>query len=213
MRFFQYRATAGEPRSLVALDTDRHRFYRYVATTGLWHHDTGLGEAVDRLDPLADRAAIAPTIRHSPRLDERHEDQKARANAYRHQITDLGEVFTGAELGLTMTELDRNRPITTPGLPALLEARGQHWTVLSRYSQQSAWSASYTAVDTAQRSTRFARPVEARRITDLLAGHTLVILRLTPEPQENTPSATPAAADYVQAAASARELGTTPVWS
>lgn len=144
MHFFQLHDPIDHWLGLVALDADRSRFYRYVPTTGLWHHDHTIGAAITgvELDPIHDRSTIGALMSKCPRLDERHEDQKARSAAYRTQITELAEVFTSAELGLTMHELGRNRPITTPGLPALLVTRGQHWSILSRYGPESAWSAS-----------------------------------------------------------------------
>jgi len=113
--------------TLVAVDIEDENFFRYVASTGLWHLDPALsngflfGDDGAQYSPIGEEA-VDDVMGTLPKFDMRSRHHKLALTEFNEQIRlRPDEVRTSADLGLTMQQLSK-RPTAAPGLVDLLLA-------------------------------------------------------------------------------------------
>lgn len=123
--------------TVVAIDFEAEQFFRYVASTGLWHleqelsNDYLFGDDGAKFIEISAEEAVA-LMRQAPKLDRRSPHQRHALDGYLLQLRrSPKEVKTSAEIGLTMQQ-NSARPTTAPNIGELIQVSGTFRT-LARY--------------------------------------------------------------------------------
>lgn len=131
MQFFKVTYDWHEGVALVAVDLEVEQFFRYVASTGLWHLEQELsngylfgdGGAQFSEIPADAAAAMMPQL---PKYDLRSPRKRHVLQGYELQMQQSpDEVRTSAELGLTMQQVS-SRPTKAPGMAKLIRGSGKY---------------------------------------------------------------------------------------
>lgn len=125
MQFFKVTYDWHEGVALVAVDLEAEQFFRYVASTGLWHLEQELsngylfgdgGAQFSEISPAA-AAAMMPQL---PKYDLRSPRKRHVLQGYELQLQQSpDQVRTSAEVGLTMQQVS-SRPTKAPGMAKLV---------------------------------------------------------------------------------------------
>lgn len=154
------------------------RVFRFLPVTRLWHL-VGAG-AVDESARVVSSVEAGDLVgRLRPPSGRTRAAREAKAAAWR-QIGRAGEVMTSAETGLTAVQLPGHRPITAPGLQALLEARGDSWTMVVRYDAGTDRTSHYHVLNGYRNTARFGFAIDARIVDRGEVGRQEIEIRRRP---------------------------------
>ncbi|SJM55978.1 hypothetical protein [Agrococcus casei] len=131
MQFFKVTYDWHVGVALVAVDLEAEQFFRYVASTGLWHLEQELsngylfgdgGAQFSEISPAA-AAAMMPQL---PKYDLRSPRKRHVLQGYELQMQQSpDQVRTSAEVGLTMQQIS-SRPTKAPGMAKLIRGSGKY---------------------------------------------------------------------------------------
>lgn len=163
---------------LLALE-EAGQAFRFLPVTKLWHLERAVAAVAAGARAVGPEEAGRLVGQLRAPYGKTRAAKESKAQAW-EQIARVGEVLTTAEVGLTAAQVPGHRPITAPGLEALLVARGSVWTGIVRYGADTDRTSHYHVRTGYEETTRFCFPIDAQINDDESAGQRVIEIRRRP---------------------------------